>query len=240
LSRAGTESILRAIGKRAREQAGFTLIEVLIVMLLLGVVMVPIGNAFVFEGNQTPNDTSYAQAIGDGTSSLQMMMQEIRQAYGIESTNGDPTTGHGSYIDFLLMIYNPVTGADNPWEVRYGCGQTSPTNSAFHACVRFACQATAINQQCALPTTFPTSASGSKSGVVIDRVLNSGGAVFTFRDKNSSPATNAQDLWTVEANVQVPASGSRTNSQGQPATYGPTHTITLDNQTSIPNLQNGT
>jgi prepilin-type N-terminal cleavage/methylation domain-containing protein len=225
----------------AREQAGFTLVEVLVVILVLAVVLVPTMNALVFEGSQAQGDTAYAQAVGDETASLQLMMQEIRQAYAVEDTNGDPTTGQGSFIDFLIMIYNPATGVDNPWEVKYDCGQTSRTNPAYHACVRFACQASAINQQCVLPATFPTSASGSRSGVVIDRVLPSPSAapVFTFRDKNGNFATNAQDLWTVEAKVQVPASGSRNDGRTTPVTYGVTHAITFDNQTSIPNLQNG-
>jgi hypothetical protein len=62
-------------------------------------------------------------------------------------------------------------------------------------------------------------------------VLNTNGQVFTFRDKTGASATNAQDIWTIEAKVQVPSRGS--------LSYGLTHRITLDNQTAIPNLQNG-
>jgi prepilin-type N-terminal cleavage/methylation domain-containing protein len=237
LSRAGTESILRAIGKRAREQAGFTLIEVLIVVVMLGVVMIPLMNGFVFEGNQAPIDTGYAKAIGAQTASLQRMVQEVRQAYAIESTNGDPSSGVGSYIDFLIMIYSAGTGTDNPWEVRYDCGKPSLTVPTESACVRFACQASAYDKTCSLPTSYPSSSSGSSSGVVIDNVVNRGGNVFTFRDRNGNPATNAQDIWTVEANVQVPANGSEKFALRHP---GPKHVMTLDNQTNLPNLQNGT
>jgi hypothetical protein len=73
--------------------------------------------------------------------------------------------------------------------------------------------------------------------VVIDNVVNQGGNVFTFRDRNGNPATNAQDIWTVEANVQVPANGSEKFALRHP---GPKHVMTLDNQTNLPNLQNGT
>jgi prepilin-type N-terminal cleavage/methylation domain-containing protein len=227
----------RAIGKRVCEEAGFTLIEVLIVVVLLGVVLVPVMNGLVFEGNQTPIDTGYAKAIGNQSATLQRMMEEVRQAYAIESTNGDPSSGVGSYIDFLLMIYNPATGADNPWEVKYDCNKASSTVSGQLACVRFACQASAYDGTCSLPTSYPSSSSGSSSGVVIDNVLNAGGNVFTFRDRNGNPATNAQDIWTVEANARVPANGSQRFSIRHP---GPSHAMVLDNQTNLPNLQNGT
>lgn len=224
-----------AVAKRARDQGGFTLIEVLVATLVLAAILVPLQYAFVFETKQTPIDTSYARMIGRETSSLQLMTQQIRQAYAIESTNGDPTTGQGSYIDFLVMIYNPATGTDSPWEVKYDCGQTSPTNSSYHACVRFACQASVYGQGCTLPTTFPSSG----SGVVADLVENAGGSVFTFRDKNANFATNAQDIWSVEANIQVPA-GNVTVPGGGALRTGLTHPITLDNQTALPNLQDGT
>jgi prepilin-type N-terminal cleavage/methylation domain-containing protein len=222
---------LRAIGKRAREQAGFTIIEVLVVVLLLGVVMVPLMNAMVFEGKQTPIDTSYAQAIGAQSAGLQRMVQEVRQAYAIESTNGDPGTGQGSYIDFLIMVYNASSGTDQPWEVKYDCGQVSPSNSSYNACVRFACQATAYDTRCTLPST--------SRNAVVDRILPSSPPVFTFRDRNGNPATDAQDIWTVEATAQVPAHGSQWYGR-HPLTYGVSHPIVLDNQTNLPNLQNGT
>jgi prepilin-type N-terminal cleavage/methylation domain-containing protein len=228
---------LTAIARRAREQGGFTLIEVLIVAVLLGVVLIPIMNGLVFEGNQTPIDTGYAKAIGDQPASLQRMIQEVRQAYAIENTNGDPTSGVGSYIDFLIMIYNPTSGGDDPWEVKYDCSKASPTVSGELACVRFACKASAYEGTCTLPSVYPSISSGAASRVVVDNVLNSGGNVFTFRDRNGNPATNAQDIWTVEANVQVPANGAERFGLRHP---GPSHAITLDDQTNLPNLQNGT
>jgi prepilin-type N-terminal cleavage/methylation domain-containing protein len=222
------------VARRAREQAGFTLIEVLIVALLLGAVMVPIMNGLVFEGNQTPVDTSYAQAIGQETAGLQQMVQEIRQAYAIESTNGDPSSGQGSYIDFLTMIYSASSGTDLPYEVRYDCGQVSPTNSSYHACLRYACQGSAYDKPCTLPST--------STNAVVDRVLATSPPVFTFRDRNGNAATNAQDIWTVEGSVQVPAHGSLSQSSvpSRARSNGLAHAVTLDNQTNLPNLQNGT
>jgi prepilin-type N-terminal cleavage/methylation domain-containing protein len=218
---------LTAVANHARGESGFTMVEVLVVIVLLAVVMVPVTNALVFEGKQAPIATSYAQGIGDQTAGLQRMVQEVRQAYAIESTNGDPDSGQGSYIDFLVMIYSASSGTDQPWEVRYDCSQLSPSNvphgTAYRACIRYACQATAYNTQCALPAS---------NNAVVDRIVPNTPPVFTFRDKGGNPATNAQDIWTVEANVQVPARGS--------LTYGLTHPVHLDNQTNLPNFQNGT
>jgi hypothetical protein len=200
-------------------------------MLILAVILVPVMNALVFEAKQAPVATSYANAIGAETAGLQRMMQEVRQAYAIEGTNGSPGSGQGSYIDFLIMSYNSTTGTDQPWEIKYDCGQVSPTNSSYDACVRFACQASAYDTQCTLPST--------STNAVVDRVLPNSPSVFTFRDKSGSPADTAQDIWTVEASVQVPAHGSLWYGS-HPLTYGLNHPIVLDNQTDIPNLQNGT
>lgn len=222
---------LTTLAKRARGESGFTMVEVLVVTVMLAVLMIPLMNAMVFEGKQTPIDTNYARAIGAQSSGLQRMVQEIRQAYAIVSTNGDPSSGQGSYIDFLIMVYSSSSGTDQPWEVKYDCAQTSPTNSAYHACIRFACQASAYDARCTLPTT--------SSNAVVDRILPSSPPVFTFRDRNANPATDAQDIWTVEATAQVPAHGSQWYGS-HPLTYGITHPIVLDNQTNLPNLQNGT
>lgn len=202
---------------RLTAEAGHTLVEMLVVILLLALVLTPVMNSLVFEGRQAPVGVQYSQSISDATSGLQRMMQEIRQAYAIRATNGDVNSGQGSYIDFLAVI------ADQNLEVKYDCGQVSSTNSAYDACKRFACVATAYDTPCTLPS--------SSSYVAVDRVLNTNGQVFTFRDKTGASATNAQDIWTIEAKVQVPSRGS--------LSYGLTHRITLDNQTAIPNLQNG-
>jgi prepilin-type N-terminal cleavage/methylation domain-containing protein len=209
--------------RHPRAESGYTLVEVLVVMLLLGLVLTPVVNALVFEGKQATVSVQYATAISDETTGLQHMMQEVRQAYWIRDTNGDPNTGKGSYIDFLAVIHDPVSGNDQDVEIKYDCGQQSPTNTSYHACKRFSCASTSYDTPCTLPT--------SSTDVVIDRVENASGNVFTFRDKTGAYAANAQDVWTVEANVQVPSRGS--------LYYGLTHPVTLDNQTSIPNLQNG-
>jgi Tfp pilus assembly protein PilV len=207
---------------RAREESGVTLIEVLVVSLLLAVVLVPIFNALDFAGNQAPTTIEFANAVSDATTGLQKMMTEIRQAYAINGTNGDAVTGQGSYIDFFAVV------ADQNLEIKYDCSQpypatpSNPYANTYRRCLRVACTTSAS----ATPCTLPSMSTGT---LVIDRVLNSNGNVFTFYDRTGAP--NPLGVWSVRANVQVPARG--------PLNYGLTHSITLDNETSIPNLQNG-
>lgn len=205
-----------------RGQLGFTLIEVMVVAALLVVVVGPLMSALNFAGNEAPKSVDYANAISDATTGLQRMMTEIRQAYAINSTNGDASTGVGSSIDFFAVIN------DQNLEIKYDCSQpypTSPPNqyaNSYRRCLRVSCTPTALAVPCAMPSI-------SGGSLMVDRVLTSGGNVFTFRDKNGAP--NPLDVWSVEANVQVPARGT--------LVYGLTHPISLNNETSIPNLQTG-
>jgi prepilin-type N-terminal cleavage/methylation domain-containing protein len=201
---------------RAREESGFTLIEVLFVSLLLAVVVIPIFNSLDFASTRAPQTVEYANAISDGTTGLQRMMQEIRQAYEIVNTNGDANTGVGSEIDFYATIN------DQNLEIEYDCNQPYPTNtgnpfaSSYHRCLRVSA---------AKGTALPAISTGA---VVIDRVLNP--SLFTFDGASGGP--NPVNVTYVKAAVQVPARG--------PLTKGLAHSITLDDGTSIPNLQNGT
>jgi prepilin-type N-terminal cleavage/methylation domain-containing protein len=211
-------------GLRARAEGGFTLVEVLVVSVLLAVVTIPIFNALDFSQQAVPKNVEYAHAIADATSGLQRMMQEIRQAYKISSTNGDATTGVGSYIDFFAVLN------DQNNEVRYDCSQPYPSGtgnpnaSSYRRCVRVSCPSSGVGVACTLPS-FSTGA------VVIDRVLNTSGTVFTFFDRNGAPNPEPGDIVSVTAKIPVTSRG--------PLNSGLNHPITLDNGTSIPNLQNG-
>lgn len=207
---------------RAREESGFTLIEVVFISLLLAVVLIPIFNSLDFASTRAPQTVEYANAISDGTTGLQRMIQEIRQAYEIVNTNGDANTGFGSEIDFYAIIN------DQNLEIKYDCNQPYPTNtgnafaSTYHRCLRVAA---------AKGTALPAISTGT---VVIDRVLNPNNVfpnnVFKFIGASGTP--DPVNVTYVQAAVQVPARG--------PLTKGLAHPITLADGTAIPNLQNGT
>jgi prepilin-type N-terminal cleavage/methylation domain-containing protein len=213
-------SLLIAALRRAEGESGFTLVEVMVVSVLLAIVTIPIFNALDFSRQEVPKTVEYAHAIADATTGLQKMMQEIRQAYEINPTNADATTGAGSFIDFFAVLN------DQDLEVRYDCSQPYPGNTGYRRCMRVYCTASATGVPCTMPAfTSPSAA------VVIDRVQNTTGNVFTFYDRTGEPNPDPGDIVSVEAKVPVPALG--------PLNSGLTHSITLDNGTSIPNLQNG-
>lgn len=193
------------------DESGYTLIEVLVACTLFAIVLSAVMAPLDFAGTQTPKNVEYAHAVATATSGLQRMIQEIRQAYRINATNGDPTSGVGSMIDFSAVI----NGTDE--EIEYDCSVStgSQYTTTYHRCVRVSAPAGS-----ALPAI-------STGAVVVDRLTSPN--VFTFLGPSGSP--NSTYPTYVQANVGVPASG--------PLKSGLSHTITLDNGTSIPNLQNG-
>jgi prepilin-type N-terminal cleavage/methylation domain-containing protein len=206
------------MGRASRRagESGFTLIEVLIVALLLAVVLIPVMGSLDFAQTQTPKVIEYSQAISNATTALQRMMQEIRQAYRINATDGDPSSGVGTWIEFNAVIN------DQDLEIKYECDVAYPTNtgnkyaSQYHRCMRVSA-----------PTGSGLPAI-SRGSVAVDRVLNPD--VFTFIGPSGTP--NPVYPTYVMADVQVPSRG--------PLNLGLAHKITLDNATAIPNLENGT
>lgn len=192
-------------------ESGFTLIEVLVVCALFAVVLIAVMAPLDFVSTQTPKNVEYAHSVADGTTGLQRMLQEIRQAYRVNATNGDPVTGVGSMIDFSAVI----SGSDR--EIEYDCSPSTGSRYAttYHRCMRVSA---------ATGSVLPAISSGA---VVIDRVINAN--VFTFLGATGAPSAAYPTY--VQANIGVPASG--------PLSSGLAHTITLNNGTAIPNLQNG-
>ena len=209
--------LAKAASRTARDDSGFTLIELLIVASLLAVVLTVTFNALDFADRQAPQEIEYADAISSAESGLQRIMWEIRQAYRVNWTNGDVVTGKGSRIDFNAVI------GDVDTEVEFACDQPSTAGSQYYSCVRVSNRT---------GSALPPLTQGAR---IIDRLQNTSGgsgapSVFTFFDPPGTP--DPVNPTYVQASIQVPASG--------PLKYGFKHSITLDNATSIPNLQNGT
>ena len=209
---------------RARQEGGFSLVELLIVCALFAGVLGVVLSQLTFTQNQASKDISYAQAISDATTGLQTMMRELRNAYRINATNGG-VNGVGSMIDFYAYLnYN---GTDKDVELEYSCAQPSPTKTGDYACERVWAP-----DGSSLPSfSHCGTSTNSACNVVIDRLdptLTPNGNVFKFF--GASGATDPVYPTYVQASVQVPRAGSVTNSFK--------HSISLNNGTALPNLQN--
>jgi prepilin-type N-terminal cleavage/methylation domain-containing protein len=213
-----------AVRRRAQGESGFSLVELLVVISLLTLVLSAAMGSLVFAQNETPKTVEYAHAISSAATGLQKMLREIRNAYRINGTNGDATSGTGSMIDFYAVI------GPNDLHIQYECDEPSPTNTGYDACLRLSAPTGT-----ALPgfaPGCPTSLAPSVTcSVVINRVRVPAqvGQVFTFIGASGSP--NSVYPTYVRANIQVPRSG--------PLTHGFTNFINLDDGTAIPDLQNG-
>jgi prepilin-type N-terminal cleavage/methylation domain-containing protein len=198
------------------DQRGLTLVELLVTIVLFAFVLTALLNTFDFAQSQAPKDIEYSHAIGDATAGLAQMTRELRDAYRIGDTDGNPSSGVGTEISFFAQLNDVDT------EVEYGCDYPSlsnPTNNNYHSCRRVSAP-----DGSALPSLNPC---GTGCAVIIDRVHSSN--VFTFIGSTGTP--NPVYPTYVQENVSVPAAG--------PLTNGLTHFIALSNGTAIPNLQDG-
>jgi prepilin-type N-terminal cleavage/methylation domain-containing protein len=123
-------------------EAGFTLVELLLVLILGLLLMSAALTAFVHLERQAAADIERAQAIRDAERGLHRMTRELRQAYTVTSRSADE-----------LQVRVRINGADVA--VRYSCAQPHPTTAGLYRCVRFATQGGVTHQ-----------------AVVVDRVLN--------------------------------------------------------------------
>jgi type II secretory pathway pseudopilin PulG len=200
------------------EERGYSLPELLVVCAMFALVLVGVLDVFGFAQAQAPKDIEYSHAISEATAGLARMTRELRNAYRIDGTDGDPTTGVGSTVTFFAYLNDVDT------EVEYSCDQPSlsnPTNHSYYSCRRVSAP-----DGSALPSI-------STGAVIVDRVENPPGLtrpdVFTFIGATGTP--NPIYPSYVQENVLIPAAG--------PLTHSLTHTITLNNGTALPNLQGG-
>jgi type II secretory pathway pseudopilin PulG len=163
----------------ARE-AGFTLVEVLIALVVLIVVLLATGFVLSLTARVAVREQDRAFALGDARVGLARMTRELRQAVQIYSTSG------------AVMDVKVVTEGQ-PMRVLYRC-DWQPGGASYRQCVRAA--STNLTQQ-------PDASTGQP---VVDRVLNGTSAapgdptVFTFSPNDTSPTY-------VEAKVVLPAKG---------------------------------
>ena len=175
-------SLAAAIRRRLRQQSGFSLIELLVVMSLFLFVMGAALSVMDTGGKAGPRDAERANAIREQQVGLYRMIRELRQAHQVLGTS--PRS-----MEVLVRIAR--NGTHENRHVAYYCSEESPGK-----CIR---KETNIGQ--------PLPANGE---VVIDRVLNwtaSSQPVFDFPGDASNGVTPSY----VTVRVEVPAAGEKPN-----------------------------
>jgi hypothetical protein len=137
-----------------RDEGGFALAELLVVMVLSTIVLGAILGLLDAVGQQAPKDQERATAIGETQSGLYRMTRELRQAYKV--------------LDAGPKSMYVVIGRSTPPDihVRYDCDVPYPGNTEYRRCVRWSAP---VGQE--LRTDLP-------GQVVIDRGLS--GVQFTY------------------------------------------------------------
>jgi prepilin-type N-terminal cleavage/methylation domain-containing protein len=205
---------------RLREQDGYTLVELLVVMVILGVVLAAIVTTSVGSQRLGVRDRESAQAVRDAQAAAFRMTVELRQAIAIMPTGASagmcPSTSTASCIDFLVRTRSIDPTTNNHWirRERIDCTQTyvaanDPNASTYRSCVRY------VGTDVADPGT-PGPAT-INAGVLVARVMNwtTGTCsavdaaftcpIFNYRKSDLTSATG----WS--------AAAASTNAAGSPA-----------------------
>lgn len=170
---------------RSASQAGFTLVEILVVCLLLAVVIGAITTPLIVSANAGVADSNYSYAQEQARAGLDAMVSQIRQATSILSTTPNS-------IEMYITLHGTAL------EVYYEC-DIAQSGTSYRECIRV---------QAAQGATLPALTSGA---VVLSNLTNatSSSPVFTFYPTSVSPYYMTA---TVDVPASHGAHGGLTNS----------------------------
>lgn len=117
--------LLKAAARVRRDERGFSLVELLVVMAGFTVVLGAILGLLDAAANQAPKDQERAIAIREAQAGLQRMTGELRQAYQV--LDAQPKS--------MYVVVARPTPPDI--HVKYDCDVPYPGNTAYHRCVRW-------------------------------------------------------------------------------------------------------
>jgi competence protein ComGC len=118
------KGVRAAIVRRLAQDAGFTLVEVLVVAMTLSFVLIALLSLSDTTQKLAPKDQERAHVLRESQVGLHRMTRELRQAYDMTTWN-----------DYVMDVNVKVNGADK--RVVYKCNQAHPTDSGFYSCVRY-------------------------------------------------------------------------------------------------------
>jgi type II secretory pathway pseudopilin PulG len=147
--------------RHPRDEAGFTLVELLLAMVMLTGVMTALVQVFTTSGPVAGRDQSRALGIMDAQVGLAAMTRDLRQAQTINSATS-------TAVDFTATI-NGVTQ-----RIVYDCAGTQ-AGTTYKQCVR------------ASSTTLTAAPSLTNAKLVMQRLVNGTTPVFTYTPSSSAP-----------------------------------------------------
>ena len=157
--------IFRAWLPAAREEGGFTLIEVLVTVSLLGVVLAA---ALSFSDTGTKvaeKDLERSHAIDEAQSGMAQIQRDLRTATQVLAG----TSGDSNAVEFVAS--KQAGGGRTTQQVRYDCAVPSPTRPTLRACFRY--------------VGPPGSSPGGAGSLVLDQVTNGTAGNPVFRPSAS-------------------------------------------------------
>jgi prepilin-type N-terminal cleavage/methylation domain-containing protein len=166
---------------RARDEEGFTLVEVMVVLTILPLVLVALFKVLDTGSQIGPRTVEYANAVEQAGSGVSRTIRDVRQAYRIVGTTPNSIT-------FLAV----VNGTDT--QVNISCDiastATAPAGSSYRRCVKTTAAAGA---------SLPSPVTGT---VLVDRVING-----TLTDPVFVYSPSAINPTFVAVKVRVPSQG---------------------------------
>ena len=116
---------LAALRRRAADERGFSLIEVLMVFLVLSVILSAILGVLDATHKSAPRDQERGDVIRETQTGMQRMTRELRHAYKVTSA--------GQWSITAATYSNGTTTT-----VTYDCSVVDPTRSEYRMCARTA------------------------------------------------------------------------------------------------------
>jgi prepilin-type N-terminal cleavage/methylation domain-containing protein len=166
----GIQRTRRRPAHRARE-AGFTLVEMLVVLVMMGLVLTAILDLLDQSGRVARSDVERDTSLNEQVGAFNRMIDELRQAYSVNCPSGGCTNNAtATALDFDERV---TTSGQADKRIAYNCGVPQPGATGWYECVRY--EASASDTTDAVPLS--SSCSSCKAAIVIQRVVNT--PVFT-------------------------------------------------------------
>ncbi len=217
--------------QRAQSQAGFTIVELLVAISLIGIISVSMIAAFgnyltiITRNSRTNELTMESQNL------LRSAVEELRYGAGVRQTNSiaDPNVTGGwstSNTSFVIIIAIPAVDPSNAYIINPATG--SPYNNEL---VYFKEGAKLYKRTLAHPDAsnnkLHTSCPIGTATCPEDRLLTENLKIFAFElyDQDNLPTTNSLLARSVRINL-----GLERKAFGAPITFGNSIRVTLRNQ----------